>query len=91
MGEPPVLAGADQVITAFPLPGVATTFTGAPGAVAAVGITPVDAVDAAELPTRFVAITVNVYDVPFDNPRTVQVVVGAVATQVNPPVEDVTV
>ena len=74
----------------MPLVGVATTFMGLPGTVPA-GTTAFDAVDAALLPTEFVATAVNVYEVPFVSPVTVQAVVGEVATQVKPPGLEVTV
>ena len=68
---------------------VAVIPVGAPGVVA--GIAPAEATDATPEPAEFVAVTVNVYEVPFVRPTTVQVVVGAVALQVNDPGEDVTV
>ena|SRR5665213_43153 len=60
IGLPPSGAGA-QVTVAWPLPGVATTFVGAPGAVAAgCGVTDDEGADAAPVPTLLVAVTVNV-------------------------------
>jgi len=64
------------------------TPVGALGA-AAVGTTDVDAVEAAEVPTIFVAVTVKEYPPPAVSPVTVHGVV--VAVQVNPPAVDVTV
>jgi hypothetical protein len=49
---------------------VATTPVGAPGTVD--GTTGTDATDAALVPETFVAVTVNVYDVPLVRPVTVQ-------------------
>ena len=74
------------------LPRVPATDVGAPGIVA--GITADEAVDAAPVPTEFVAVTVNVYDVPLVKPDTVQAaVIGlpVLDVQVNPPGEDVAV
>ena len=68
---------------------VAVTDVGAPGAIA--GIAAPDATDATPVPAEFVAVTVNVYEVPLVRPTTVHEVVGAVALQVNDPGEDVTV
>ncbi|CAB4950399.1 unannotated protein [freshwater metagenome] len=68
---------------------VAVTDVGAPGAVA--GMAPAEATDAGPVPNEFVAVTVNVYEVPFVRPTTAHEVVGAVALQVNDPGEDVTV
>jgi len=47
---------------------VADTAVGAPGAVA--GIAATDAVEAADVPDAFVAVTVNVYEVPLVRPVT---------------------
>ncbi|CAB4950428.1 unannotated protein [freshwater metagenome] len=68
---------------------VAETPVGAPGAVA--GTAALDATDAAPVPRAFVAVTVNVYEVPFVSPVTVHEVDGAVALHVNEPGLDVTV
>jgi hypothetical protein len=58
---PPVLDGATKATLAEAFPAVATTLVGAPGTVAAgEGVTADDAAEAAELPTAFVATTVNV-------------------------------
>ena len=56
---PPVLDGATKATLAEAFPAVATTLVGASAAVAA-GVTADDAAEAAELPTAFVATTVNV-------------------------------
>ena len=77
---PPLLAGAIHEIVTEPLPGVPTTIVGAPGTV--VGVTAADAVDADPVPAELVAVTANVYDVPFVSPLIVQLVVDVV--QVSP-------
>ena len=69
------------------MPNTPETPVGTPGTVA--GTTAPDAVDAEPVPAAFVAVTVNVYEVPFVRPVTVQLVVAVV--QVSDPGEDVTV
>ena len=64
-----MLDGALKLIVACVLVAVAVTLVGAPGTVA--GVTEFDAVDVALVPTPFVALTVNVYAVPFASPVTV--------------------
>ena len=66
---------------------VPDTAVGAPGTVA--GTAPREETDAALVPAEFVAVTVNVYEVPFVKPETVQEVVADV--QVNDPGVEVTV
>jgi hypothetical protein len=66
---------------------VALTAVGAPGTVE--GTTAAEADEAAPVPDAFVAVTVNVYEVPFVRPVTVHDVVAVV--HVNEPGEDVTV
>jgi hypothetical protein len=68
---PPSLAGAVQVITAEPSPRVAVPIVGAPGTVAAAGVTELEAADSAPGPTLLVAWTVKVYAVPLVSPPTV--------------------
>jgi hypothetical protein len=58
IAEPPVLAGAVKVTVACALPAVAVPMVGAPGT--ADGVTPLEAADAAPVPTAFVAVTANV-------------------------------
>jgi len=72
-------------------PGVAlATAFGADGASGTVaGVTGLDGADGALLPTAFVAMTVNVYEVPFVRPFTGQLVVAV--EQVKPPGDEVTV
>jgi hypothetical protein len=53
------------------------------------GVTALDALDAGPVPAAFVAVTVNVYDVPLLKPVTVWVVLDP--ADVNPPGLDVTV
>jgi hypothetical protein len=67
---PPLLAGAVHETAAEALPGVADTDVGAPGAVA--GVTAELGADGALVPAVFVAVTVNVYDVPFTRVPTEQ-------------------
>ncbi len=62
----------------------------------AVGVTGAEAADGADVPTAFVAVTVNVYAVPLVSPVTVAVVEGGLPETVTgaravPPVEGVTV
>jgi hypothetical protein len=83
----PLFAGAVQVTDTWVLPRIPTTLVGAFGTVA--GVTATEGVEAAEVPTAFVAVTVNVYAVPFVSPVTVQLVVADV--QVRFPGDDVTV
>src|SRR5450631_3322474 len=88
MAEPPLLAGAAHDTTAEASPAVADTPVGAPGT--ALGVTAPLAGEAGEVPTPFVAVTVNVYEVPLVRPVTVAVVAPAVAA-VRPPGLAVTV
>ena len=69
---PPLSAGANQdtIELAFTFE-LAETAVGAPGEVA--GIAAAEAVEAIEVPEAFVAVTVNVYEVPLVRPATVQV------------------
>ena len=88
----PLLEGPVHVSETEPLPRVPATDVGAPGTVA--GITADDADDAALVPTLFVAVTVNVYDVPFVKPETVQAAVIGLPVfdvHVKPPGDDVAV
>ena len=63
MGEPPLASGAMKVTVALRLPvAVATMVVGAPGAPTVV--TEFEALEAAEVPAEFVAVTVNVYAFP---------------------------
>ena len=56
--EPPVDAGAFQLTVACVLPAVAKTLVGAPGTVA--GVTELDALDDAPVPTVLIVVTMNV-------------------------------
>jgi hypothetical protein len=87
IAEPPLLAGAVQETEEVVSPAVAATPVGTPGG--PTGVTEFDAADAGPTPTLFVAVTVNVYAVPFVRPVTVHDV-DAVA-QAKPPGEEVTV
>jgi hypothetical protein len=71
---PPLLAGAVKATDACALPGVATGEVGAPGTVA--GVTALEVSEGAPVPTAFVAVTVNLYEVPLVRPVTV---IGVVA------------
>ena len=59
MGLSPVLAGGVQLTVAFLSPAVAITLVGGPGAVGGRTVTALEGVDAALVPTPFVAVTVN--------------------------------
>lgn len=87
IAEPPVDAGAVQVSDTCESPVVPVRAVGAPGTVR--GVIADEADDAEPGPAAFVATTVKVYAVPFDNPVTVQPV--AVVVQVAPPGEAVAV
>ena len=65
--EPP-LAGAAHDTVAEPLPAVADTPVGVPGAVGPDGVTALDAADSGPVPIAFVALTLNVYAVPLLRP-----------------------
>ena len=71
IAEPPFDAGALQETIADALPATAETPVGAPGTVA--GVTAADAEESEELPTAFVAFTLNVMGVPFVRPVSVAV------------------
>ena len=86
---PPLEAGAVHEISdwVFAAP-VALTDVGAPGI--ADGTTAEVAADATDVPRAFVAVTVNVYEVPLVRPFTVQNSAPSVP-QVRPPGDAVTV
>ncbi len=98
--EPGVDVTVYELIAAPPLDGavhdttdwvlaapVALTAVGAPGTVE--GTTAADALEAAPVPDTFVAVTLNVYEVPFVRPVTVHDVVAV--EHVNEPGVEVTV
>jgi hypothetical protein len=87
IADPPLLAGAVNVIVACPLPAVALTPVGVPGVVA--GVTALLAVEDALVPFAFVAVTVNVYAVPFVRPVTI--IPDEPPVAVKPPVLEETV
>ena len=90
IAEPPVEDGALQPTDAHPLPEpklVTVTAVGAPGTVD--GITAAEAEEEAELPTEFLAFTVNVYDEPLVN--AVKVAVRTTPTFTTMPPPEVTV
>ena len=75
--------GGTTVTVACPSP--TTTVVGAPGgpgAMVADGVTEADASDASDVPAPFVAVEVNVYEVPGVNPDTTHDVAGAVTVHV---------
>ena len=72
IADPPLLAGALHVRETCVLPAVPATDVGAPGTVR--GVTE-DDVPVAPVPAVFVALTRNVYAVPFTKPVTVAEVV----------------
>jgi hypothetical protein len=73
---PPVLPGAVQLTSAWLVAALAVTPVGAPGGLACTGVTLLDCADAGPVPTALVALTVNVYAVPFVSPVTVALVAG---------------
>ena len=60
MALPPLLDGAVQLTVADPLPAVAVTPVGAPGAVGVFGVTALDGAEAGPVPLALVAVTVKV-------------------------------
>ena len=73
IADPPLLTGALHVKDTDALPAVPATLVGASGTVR--GTTAAETVDVAPVPAVFVALTRNVYDVPFAKPVTVALVV----------------
>ena len=73
IAEPPLLDGAVQVKATCALPAIPATDVGAPGTVR--GVTEPDAVETVPVPAAFVALTRNVYAVPFVKPVTVALAV----------------
>ena len=82
IAEPPSLTGAVHDTTAWAFPGTADTAVGGSGAI--LGVVAALASDAGDVPTTLVAVTVNVYAVPFVRPETVAVLTPVVLT-VAPP------
>ena len=87
IADPPFETGALKVIVACPFPRVAVPIVGASGTVA--GVTELLAPDAVLVPTEFVAVTVNVYELPFVKPVTT--IGDAPPYTTKPPVFDDTV
>jgi hypothetical protein len=87
MADPPLLTGGVKVIVAEALFLVAVPIIGASGTVA--GVTEFEALEAVLVPMAFVAVTVNVYVVPFVRPVTTSGDAPPVA--VKPPVFEETV
>ena len=87
IADPPSELGGVNVIVASPLPRVAVPIVGASGTVA--GTTEFDVAEEILVPFAFVAVTVNVYVVPFVRPV---IVIGELPpVAVKPPGLDVTV
>jgi hypothetical protein len=86
-GDPPFDVGGVKATETCPLPTVAVPTVGAPGALAAV--TEFEGVDAAPVPTAFVAVTEKVYIVPLVRPVTMMG--EEVPVAVTPPGLEVTV
>jgi len=77
---PPFDAGAVKLTVAAVFPAVAAPIVGAPGAVrGTIGVTLLEAADAGPVPAELVAVTVNVYAVPFVSPVTVSGLAAPVA------------
>jgi hypothetical protein len=89
----PLVAGVDHETVAEPLPAMALTPPGAPGAPAgALGVTEFDGALAGPAPIELFAVTVNVYWVPLLRPLTTVFVVTLAFTDANwPPGEAVAV
>jgi hypothetical protein len=68
IAEPPLEKGAVQETTAWALLAVTDTEAGAAGT--ATGVRALEALEVLPVPALFVAVTVNVYDVPFVRPVT---------------------
>ena len=83
IAEPPLDAGAVNVTVACALPLVAVAPVGASGTVA--GVTAFEGADGGPVPTAFVAVTVNVYDVPLVKPVTMWLVLVVPALLSTPP------
>jgi hypothetical protein len=82
----PFAGGAVKLTTASSLPDAALTPVGAPGAPTT---TALETADGGPVPSVFVAVTVNVYEVPFVNPVTVSGLADPNA--ISPPGDAVTV
>jgi len=80
MSEPPVLVGVKKETVAAASLAATVIFVGGLGTVE--GVTALDALDAADVPIPFVALTLNVYGEPFVNPVTLQVSVDAFVVHV---------
>jgi len=89
IAEPPLDDGATHDTVTAVLAATPVTEVGAPGTTGS-GVTAADGADAAPVLTAFLAVTVNVYGVPFVSPVTVAVT-APVVVAVRPPGEDVTV
>ena len=72
----PPFDGAVQLTVADAFPAPAVTPVGVPGAVAGAGVTEFEDAEEGPVPMALVAVTLNVYVVPFVSPLTVAVVAG---------------
>ena len=70
IADPPLFAGAVKESTTLALPEAAVTLVGAFGTVE--GVADEEAMESGEVPIPFVAVTWNVYAIPFVNPFTTQ-------------------
>ena len=88
IGDPPSEVGAVHDNDTWALPATPTTDCGAPGAViGADGATELLGNDEDPVPMAFVAVTVKLYEVPFDRPAIVQDVDPVVEQDFDPGVE----
>ena len=78
----PPFDGAVQLTVADAFPAPAVTPVGVPGAVAAAGVTEFEDAEEGPVPMALVAVTLNVYVVPFVSPLTVAVVAGGLPVTV---------
>ncbi len=78
IAEPPSNAGAAHVAVAEASAAVAATLVGASGMV--IGVIALDGADIALVPAALVAVTENVYDVPYMRPENAAVSSPAVVT-----------
>ena len=73
---------------ALALPAVAVPIVGAPGTdVGTTGVTEFEALDEADTPIEFLAVTTNEYDIPFVSPVTTADVALVVVVEILPGVE----
>jgi len=78
----PPFDGAVQFTVADAFPAPAVTPVGAAGSVGAAGVTEFEDAEEGPVPMALVAVTLNVYAVPFVSPLTVAVVAGGLPVTV---------